>query len=38
MAQNFWLEKSNMPSNTIDRMVLILESMYSPQTEKEYLR
>jgi len=37
MAQNFWIEKANMPSSTIDRMVLILEKMYSPQTEKEYL-
>jgi DNA-dependent protein kinase catalytic subunit len=37
MAQNFWTEKANMPSNTIDRMVLILEKMYSPQTESEYL-
>jgi DNA-dependent protein kinase catalytic subunit len=37
MAQNFWTEKANMPSNTIDRMVLILEKMYSPQTENEYL-
>lgn len=37
MAQNFWIEKANMPSSTIDRMVLILENMYSPQTEKEYL-
>jgi DNA-dependent protein kinase catalytic subunit len=37
MAQNFWLEKANMPTSTIDRMVLILEKMYSPQTEKEYL-
>ena len=24
MAQNFWTEKANMPSSTIDRMVLIL--------------
>ena len=37
MAQNFWTEKANMPSSTIDRMVLILEKMYSPQTENEYL-
>ena len=37
MAQNFWIEKANMPSSTIDRMVLILASMYSPQTEREYL-
>ena len=37
MAQNFWIEKANMPSSTIDRMVLILEKMYSPQTEREYL-
>jgi DNA-dependent protein kinase catalytic subunit len=37
MAQNFWIEKANMPSSTIDRMVLILENMYSPQTERDYL-
>jgi DNA-dependent protein kinase catalytic subunit len=37
MAQNFWIEKGNMPTSTIDRMVLILQTMYSPQTEAEYL-
>lgn len=37
IAQNFWTEKANMPSSTIDRMMLILEKMYSPQTESEYL-
>ncbi len=37
VAQNFWTEKANMPSSTIDRMVLILEKMYSPSTEIEYL-
>lgn len=37
MAQNFWTEKANMPSSTVDRMILILEKMYSPQTELEYL-
>lgn len=37
MAQNFWTERANMPTNTIDRMVLILNTMYSPQTESEYL-
>lgn len=26
-----------MPTSTIDRMVLILEKMYSPQTERDYL-
>ncbi len=36
-AQNFWTEKANMPSSTIDRMVLILGKMYSAQTESEYL-
>lgn len=37
IAQNFWTEKANMPMSTIDRMVLILEKMYSPQTERDYL-
>lgn len=37
MAQNFWTDRANMPSSTIDRMVLILGKMYSPQTEAEYL-
>lgn len=37
MAQNFWTDRANMPSNTIDRMVLILGKMYSSQTEAEYL-
>ena len=33
----FWTEKANMPNSTIDRMMLVLEKMYSPQTEAEYL-
>jgi DNA-dependent protein kinase catalytic subunit len=33
MAQNFWIEKVNLPENTIDRMVMILEKLYSPETE-----
>lgn len=37
MAHNFWTEKANMPSNTIDRTMLILDKMYSAQTESEYL-
>ena len=37
MAQNFWTEKVNMPTNTLDRIVLILDGMYSPATEREYL-
>ncbi|CAF0815340.1 unnamed protein product [Brachionus calyciflorus] len=37
LAQNFWTEKADMPSNTIDRMILILEKLYSPQTEREFL-
>ncbi|RNA36049.1 DNA-dependent kinase catalytic subunit [Brachionus plicatilis] len=37
MAQNFWTEKADMPSNTIDRMLLIVEKLYSPKTEREFL-
>jgi len=37
VAQNFWCEQSNMPTNTIERMVLVLGKMYSPLTENEYL-
>lgn len=37
IAQNFWTEKASMPTSTIDRMLLILEKMYSPQTERDYL-
>lgn len=37
IAQNFWTEKASMPTSTIDRMLLILDKMYSPQTERDYL-
>lgn len=37
IAQNFWTEKANMPLATIDRMCMILERMYSPHVENEYL-
>ena len=37
MAQNFWTEKADIPSNTIDRMLMIVKRLYSPKTESEYL-
>jgi DNA-dependent protein kinase catalytic subunit len=36
-AHNFWTSSANMPSSTIDRLVLILGSMYSSHTETEFL-
>lgn len=36
-AFNFWTDKAYLSNNTIDRIVSILNKMYSPETEYEYL-
>ena len=35
--QNFWTDGSRLPVDTFDRMVAMLEAMYSPDTERDYL-
>ncbi len=35
--QNFWSHESRLPEATLDRMVAMLEAMYSPDTESHYL-
>ena len=35
--QNFWSHETRLPTETIDRLVAMLEAMYSPQTENKYL-
>ena len=35
--QNFWSHETRLPAETIDRLVAMLEAMYSPQTENKYL-
>ena len=37
MIQNFWTDESRLPTETFDRMVAMLEAMYSPATEPDYL-
>ena len=37
MIENFWSHQSRLPSNTVDRLVTILEAMYSPASEHHYL-
>lgn len=34
---NFWRDESNLPKETIDRLVEIIRALYSNKTEKEYL-
>ena len=36
-VQNFWSDVRRLPEGTLDRMVAMLEAMYSPQTESRYL-
>ena len=36
-VQNFWSDVSRLPEATLERMVAMLEAMYSPQTESRYL-
>ena len=35
--QNFWSDETRLPPGTLDRMVAMLEAMYSPGTEAQYL-
>ncbi len=36
-VQNFWSHETRLPLDTIDRLVAMLEAMYSPNTETRYL-
>ncbi|XP_052262779.1 DNA-dependent protein kinase catalytic subunit-like isoform X1 [Dreissena polymorpha] len=36
-VQNFWSSESRLPGGTLDRLVAMLEAMYSPVTEQQYL-
>ncbi|KAK3580733.1 hypothetical protein CHS0354_005741 [Potamilus streckersoni] len=36
-VQNFWSSETRLPVNTLDRLVAMLEAMYSPVTEQQYL-
>ena len=36
-VQNFWSSETRLPRGTLDRMVAMLEAMYSPVTEQQYL-
>ncbi|XP_064600499.1 DNA-dependent protein kinase catalytic subunit-like [Liolophura sinensis] len=35
--QNFWTSETRLPGNTLDRLVAMLEAMYTPATESQYL-
>ncbi|XP_041364232.1 DNA-dependent protein kinase catalytic subunit-like [Gigantopelta aegis] len=37
LIQNFWSSETRLPVNTMDRMIAMLEAMYSPSTEQQYL-
>ena len=34
---NFWSHETRLPTGTLDRMVAMLECMYAPSTEHQYL-
>ncbi|KAL4240201.1 hypothetical protein ACF0H5_000995 [Mactra antiquata] len=36
-VQNFWSSETRLPTGTLDRLVAMLEAMYSPVTEQQYL-
>ena len=36
-VQNFWSHETRLPVATLDRMVAMLEAMYVPSTESQYL-
>ena len=36
-VQNFWSDETRLPSGTLERLVAMLEAMYSPNTEGAYL-
>ena len=35
--QNFWSHETRLPTGTLDRLVAMLEAMYTPGTETQYL-
>nr|QOY44576.1 DNA-dependent protein kinase catalytic subunit [Alvinella pompejana] len=35
--QNFWSHSTRLPDSTVDRLVALLETMYSPASEHQYL-
>lgn len=37
MIENFWSDECRLPGNTVDRLVAILEAMYSPSSEHHFL-
>ncbi|XP_069123844.1 DNA-dependent protein kinase catalytic subunit-like [Argopecten irradians] len=37
MIQNFWSSETRLPPDTLDRLVAMLEAMYVPVTEQQYL-
>ncbi|OCT76787.1 hypothetical protein XELAEV_18031990mg [Xenopus laevis] len=37
IVRNFWSDETRLPSNTTERMLAILSSLYSPKIEKHYL-
>jgi len=34
---NFWSDETRLPSSTFERLTSMLEAMYSPSTENQYL-
>lgn len=36
-VQNFWSSETRLPTSTLDRLVTMLEAMYSARTEQQYL-
>ena len=36
-VQNFWSHETRLPVSTLDRMMAMLEAMYVPSTESQYL-
>lgn len=37
LVQNFWSSETRLPGHTVDRLVAMLEAMYSPNTEQFFL-
>ena len=36
-VQNFWSHETRLPTGTVDRLAAMLEAMYAPSTERQYL-
>ena len=36
-VQNFWGHETRLPTPTLDRLVAVLEALYSPATESHFL-